>query len=87
MTSSRSRCATFTNEADGYVPSEGVVTFILKTSSAAMRDKNEILAYVKSSTIKHDGRSQGMIAPNGKAQVAMQQELLQHAEVLPSQIE
>ena len=105
MTSSNSRCATFTNEADGYVyhrspyslfltlsltryvPSEGAAGLILKTKSAAIRDGDNILAVVRSTDVKHDGRSQGLVAPNVKAQIAMQLSLLEKANLAPAEIE
>ena len=55
-----------------YVPSEGAAGLILKTKSAAIRDGDNILAVVRSTDVKHDGRSQGLVAPNVKAQIAMQ---------------
>lgn len=87
MTSPDSRCAAFTIDANGYVPSEGAVSIVLKTRSAAIRDGDPILASVRSSVVKHDGRSQGLIAPNGAAQAALQGELLQGARMKPSDIE
>ena len=104
MTSSNSRCATFTNEADGYVnkqvlvqfipnyysryvPSEGAAGLILKTRSAAIRDGDNILGVVRSTDVKHDGRSQGLVAPNVKAQIAMQIALLEKANLAPAEIE
>ena len=87
MTSPDSRCATFTSDANGYVPSEGAVSMVLKTRSAAIRDGDPVLAIVRSSVVKHDGRSQGLIAPNGAAQALLQGELLQDARLKPSDLE
>lgn len=87
MTSPDSRCATFSIDANGYVPSEGAVALVLKTRSAALRDGDPILATVVTSLVKHDGRSQGLIAPNGVAQAALQRELLIDAQLQPSDIE
>ena len=90
MTSSNSRCATFTNEADGYVNNnnslynsfsnsctryfllEGAAGLILETQSAAICDGDIILAVIRSTEVNHNGRSQGLVAPNVKAQIAMQ---------------
>ncbi|PPQ84949.1 hypothetical protein CVT25_004462 [Psilocybe cyanescens] len=87
MTSANSRCATFTNMADGYVPSEAAAGLILKTKSAALRDGDRIIGVVRSTDVKHDGRSQGLVAPNVKAQIAMQIALLEKAQLSPSQID
>ena len=112
MTSVNSRCATFTNEADGYVhneilynghdsqscnsflnspiryvPSEGAAGLILKTRSAAIRDGDNILAVVRSTAVKHNGRTEGLIAPKVKTQVAMQISLLENADLTPDEVE
>ena len=70
-----------------YVPSEGVVAFILKTRSAASRDGNSVLAVVKSTDIKHGGRSQGLSSPDLNTQIALQESLLEKASLKPSEIE
>ncbi|KAJ3515067.1 hypothetical protein NLJ89_g1986 [Agrocybe chaxingu] len=87
MTSPSSHCATFTNLADGYVPSEGAAGLVLKTKSAALRDGDRILGVIRATDVKHDGRSQGLVAPNVKAQIAMQIALLEKAQLSPSQID
>ncbi len=70
-----------------YVPSEAAAGLILKTKSTALRDGDRIIGVVKSTDVKHDGRSQGLVAPNVKAQIAMQIALLEKAALSPSQIE
>ncbi|KAF8797416.1 thiolase-like protein [Phlegmacium glaucopus] len=87
MTSSDSQCATFTNEADGYVPSEGAAGIILKTQSAAICDGDNILAVVGSTGVKHNGRSQGLVAPNLKVQITMQISLLEKANLALAEID
>ncbi|CAA7264466.1 unnamed protein product [Cyclocybe aegerita] len=87
MASPHSRCATFTNEADGYVPSEGALALVLKTMNAAIRDGDNILAVVKSTDVVHGGRSQGLVAPNLNAQITLQRSLLAKAGLDPAQID
>ena len=70
-----------------YVPSEGVVAFILKTRSAASRDGDSVLAVVKSTETMHGGRSQGPSSPNLNTQIALQESLLEKASLKPSDIE
>lgn len=70
-----------------YVPSEAAAGLILKTKTAALRDGDRIIGVVKSTDVKHDGRSQGLVAPNVKAQIAMQISLLEKAQLTPAQIE
>ncbi|KAK0471022.1 hypothetical protein IW261DRAFT_1612345 [Armillaria novae-zelandiae] len=87
MTSTKSRCATFTDEADGYVPSEAVVALVLKTRQAALRDNDNILGVIKSTNTLHNGRSQGMVAPSSSAQALLQRSLLRKASMEPSDID
>ncbi|KAF8207894.1 hypothetical protein K438DRAFT_1713428 [Mycena galopus ATCC 62051] len=87
MVSPNSRCATFASDADGYVPAEGAVTLILKTKRAALRDGDIILATVKTTHTNHNGRSQGLVAPNSAAQAALQRSLLAAASMSPSDID
>jgi hypothetical protein len=70
-----------------YVPSEGAAGLVLKTKRAALRDGDSIIGVVRSTITKHDGRSQGLVAPNVKAQIGMQIELLGKAGLSPSEIE
>ncbi|KIM43996.1 hypothetical protein M413DRAFT_372839 [Hebeloma cylindrosporum] len=70
-----------------YVPSEGSLSFVLKTKSAALRDGDNILAVVKSTDVKHGGRSQGLVAPNVHTQIVLQRSLLQKAGMEPSEID
>ncbi|KAJ7112868.1 hypothetical protein C8R43DRAFT_1113364 [Mycena crocata] len=86
MASPNSRCAAFTSDADGYVPSEGAVAFILKTRRAAERDKDRILATIKATEVSHNGRSQGLAAPNVKAQAALHRAVLRKAQLDPARI-
>lgn len=69
------------------MPSEGAGALILKTRSAALQDGNTILARIKSTDVQHSGRSQGLIAPNVHAQIAMQRSLLEKANLKPGDIE
>ncbi|KAF9012766.1 hypothetical protein BDQ17DRAFT_1420105 [Cyathus striatus] len=76
MTSKNSRSATFTNDADGYATSEGVVSLIVKTQSV-----------IKSTDTRHNGRTQGLIAPSVAAQAALQRSVLQLASLEPRDID
>ncbi|KAJ7176732.1 hypothetical protein C8R46DRAFT_1077165 [Mycena filopes] len=87
MSSPNSRCATFSSEADGYVPAEGAVSLILKTRHAAERDGNSILAVILATETKHNGKSQGLVAPHPQGQAALQRSLLGAASLSPSDID
>ncbi|KAJ7040667.1 hypothetical protein C8F04DRAFT_1391530 [Mycena alexandri] len=87
MMSPNSRCATFSSEADGYVPAEGAVSLILKTRRAAERDGDTILAVIRATETKHNGRSQGLVAPSAQGQAALQHSLLKAASLSASDID
>ncbi len=61
-------CRSFDNEANGYGRGEGASVIILKRISDAIRDNDRILAVVKGSAVGQDGRTNGIMAPNGDAQ-------------------
>ena len=78
---------TFSDSLARYVPSEGAAGPILKTKSVVIHDSNNILAVIWSTDVKHDGISQGLVAPNIKAQIAMQILLPEKANLAPAEIE
>ena len=87
MASPQGRCATFSSDADGYAPSEGVVAFVIKTRAAALHDGDRILGIIKASSVQHNGRSQGLVAPNVRAQISLQRHLLKKSMLSPSNIQ
>jgi acyl transferase domain-containing protein len=64
------RCKTFDAGADGYVRGEGCGMVALKPLSAALSERNHILAIILGSAVNQDGRSGGLTAPNEPAQEA-----------------
>ncbi len=68
MLSRRGHCHAFDHRADGYVRSEGGGLVMLKRLSDAERDGDRIYAVIRGSAVNHDGRSQGLTAPSGRAQ-------------------
>ncbi|OCK83041.1 polyketide syntase 2 [Lepidopterella palustris CBS 459.81] len=64
-------CRSFDNDADGYGRGEGSGIVILKRLSDAERDNDNILAVLKGSAVGQDGRTNGIMAPNGLAQEAV----------------
>lgn len=80
------RCKSFSAAADGYGRSEGCGIALLKPLSAALADRNRILAVIRGSAVNQDGRSAGITAPNGPAQEAVIRAALKDAGVSPEEI-
>ncbi|MBS0637983.1 MAG: polyketide synthase dehydratase domain-containing protein, partial [Verrucomicrobia bacterium] len=74
-------CKTFDARADGYVRGEGCGIVVLKRLSDAKRDGDPIFAIIRSSGINQDGASSGLTVPNGEAQVALINHVLDKAKL------
>ncbi len=64
-------CHAFDAAADGFVRSEGAGVMVLKRFSDAVRDGDRVLAVIRGSAVNQDGRSNGLMAPNPAAQMAV----------------
>ena len=80
------RCRSFSEEADGFVRSEGCGVVLLKPLDAARRDADPVRAVVRGSAVNQDGRSNGLAAPRGAAQEAVLLQALARAALHPSQV-
>jgi natural product biosynthesis luciferase-like monooxygenase protein/amino acid adenylation domain-containing protein len=80
------RCKAFDAGADGYGRGEGCGVVVLKRLRDALRDGDTVRAVIAGSAVNQDGRSNGLAAPNGKAQVAVIRQALAQAGVAPAQI-
>jgi len=80
------RCKTFDAAANGYVRGEGVGMVVLKRLSDALADGDRLLAVIRGTAVNHDGRSNGLSAPNGPAQEAVLRTALADARLAPHQI-
>ncbi|MBW8848038.1 MAG: polyketide synthase dehydratase domain-containing protein, partial [Burkholderiales bacterium] len=67
------RCRAFDDRANGFVPAEGVGFLMLKRLSDAQRDGDRIHAVIAGWGVNQDGKSNGITAPNGDAQAALQE--------------
>ncbi len=75
------RCKPFSDEANGYVRSEGCGVIVLKPLSAALAAGDAIWGVIKGSGISQDGRSNGLTAPNGPSQELAIRNALRDADV------
>ena len=80
------RCKPFGQSADGIGRGEGVAAVVLRRLDDAVADGQPIYAVVKSSVANHDGRSNGITAPNRRSQVELMHRALSLAEVEARQI-
>lgn len=81
------RCKPFGQGADGIGRGEGVAAVVLRRLADAVADRQPIYALVRSSVTNHDGRSNGITAPNRNSQAALMRRALELAAREPRQIE
>ncbi|WP_370331363.1 acyltransferase domain-containing protein [Mycolicibacterium hippocampi] len=81
------RCHAFDARADGFVRGEGCGVAVLKRLSDAERDGDRILAVVRGSAVNQDGRSNGLMAPNPAAQMAVLRTAYTAAGVEPREVD
>src|SRR6478752_644598 len=77
----------FSEDANGYARSEGGGMLVLKRVADARRDGDEILAVIAGSAINHDGRSNGLLAPNPDAQEAVLRKAYKDAGIDPRTVD
>ncbi|MBW4696825.1 MAG: polyketide synthase [Aphanocapsa lilacina HA4352-LM1] len=86
MLAADGRCKTFDAQADGYVRGEGCGVLVLKRLSDALADQDPIRAIIRGTAVNHNGRSNGLSAPNTAAQEEVIRRALAQAGVQPSQV-
>nr|CUV13698.1 protein of unknown function [Ralstonia solanacearum] len=80
------QCRAFDEKANGYVRSEGGVVIVLKPLQAAVADGARVLAVIKGTAVNHNGRSNGLSAPNGPALKAVMERALAAARLQPRDV-
>ncbi len=81
------QCHSFDASADGFVRGEGCGVTVLKRLSDAQRDGDRILAVVRGSAVNQDGRSNGLMAPNPAAQMAVLRSAYANAGIEPREVD
>ncbi|MEA2484370.1 MAG: phthiocerol/phenolphthiocerol synthesis type-I polyketide synthase, partial [Thermoleophilaceae bacterium] len=81
------QCHVFDASADGFVRGEGCGVVVLKRLSDAVRDGDRVLAVVRGSAVNQDGRSNGLMAPNPAAQMAVLRAAYANAGIEPRHVD
>jgi phthiocerol/phenolphthiocerol synthesis type-I polyketide synthase A len=81
------RCRAFDAAADGFVRGEGAGAVVLKRLTDAQRDGDRVLAVICGSAINQDGRSNGLMAPNPAAQMAVLRAAYNNAGMQPNEVD
>lgn len=78
---------TFDERANGMIRSDGAGIVALKLLDEALAANDPIVAVIRGSAINHDGRSNGIMAPNGEAQKAVLREAYRRAGIEPAEVQ
>ncbi|AJQ25406.1 SDR family NAD(P)-dependent oxidoreductase [Pelosinus fermentans] len=81
--SSKGRCESFGQGADGYVPGEGVGTVLLKPLLQAIAEGDHIYGIIKATAINHGGKTNGSTVPNPNAQASVIGQAIKEAGIDP----
>ncbi|MET0452413.1 MAG: polyketide synthase Pks13 [Mycobacterium sp.] len=81
------RIKSFSQDADGYARSEGGGMLVLKRVADARRDGDDIIAVIAGTAVNHDGRSNGLLAPNPDAQADVLRKAYKDAGIDPRTVD
>ncbi|WP_448512423.1 alpha/beta fold hydrolase [Photorhabdus laumondii] len=81
MASKQGKCVAFGEEADGFVPAEGCASIIVMRYGDAKARGLRVYGAIATIGVNHDGKSNGLMAPNAKAQETLIHQLYQRNRV------
>ena len=84
--SSEGLCRSFDDESKGYGRGEGAGIVILKRMDDALKNQDNIVAVLRGSAVGQDGRTNGIMAPNGKAQELVAKKALDAGGIDPMSV-
>ncbi|WP_238652002.1 beta-ketoacyl synthase N-terminal-like domain-containing protein [Paenibacillus piscarius] len=86
MLNTDGRCKPFADEADGIGLGEGVGAVVLKKAASARRDGDHIYGVIKGIGVNQDGKTNGITAPNGLSQAALERGIYESSRINPEHI-
>ncbi|WP_045825587.1 SDR family NAD(P)-dependent oxidoreductase [Teredinibacter turnerae] len=87
MLSPTGRCRAFGDDADGYVPGEGVGAVVLVPLARAVEQGQHVYGIVRGSAIAHGGKTAGFSVPNHESQADAFTAALKDAGLAPAAID
>ncbi|ANZ15331.1 Erythronolide synthase, modules 1 and 2 [Streptomyces noursei ATCC 11455] len=81
------RCKAFSADADGFGMAEGAGMLVLEKLSDARRRGHPVLAVLRGGAMNSDGASNGLSAPNGRAQREVIERALADSALRPSDVD
>lgn len=80
------RTRAFAKDSNGAATGEGVAVVVLKRLEDAIKDKDSIYAIIRGGAVNQDGSSNGIAAPNQKAQTEVIQKAWESAKIDPCKL-
>ncbi|WP_232035849.1 SDR family NAD(P)-dependent oxidoreductase [Methylomusa anaerophila] len=87
MLSLTGRCHTFGEQADGFVPGEGVGVIVLKRLQEAIADGDHIYGVIRGTGLNQDGTTNGITAPSANSQERLERYVYDTFSIHPGQIQ
>lgn len=87
LLSPEGKCYSFDARANGFVPGEGAGVVVLKRLQDALRDGDHIHCVIAASGINQNGKSNGLMAPNLRAQERLERSVYDRFKINPETIQ